>query len=186
MVRSCSHGEPACDAGGAKTRARVVLLAALFALPLSAQAPATEPTTVIVVRHAERASSEDDSPLSAEGQRRAQTLAQMLRDTPLRAIITSQYVRTAQTAAPIAQQKQITPDVLPADKLDQLINRIHSLAGGTILVVHHSNTVPAIVAKLGGRTPLIADTEFDRLLIVTMTAGGSSVTTLRYGAAAGQ
>ena len=183
MVRSCSQSTSAGCAGRVKTRVCMALLAALLALPVSAQSPATEPTTVIVVRHAERASSDEDSPLSAEGQRRAQTLAQMLRDAPLRAIITSQYVRTAQTAAPTAQQKQIKPDVLPADKLDQLINRIHSLAGSTILVVHHSNTVPAIVAKLGGRTPPMADTEFDRLLIVTMTTAGSSVTTLRYGGA---
>jgi broad specificity phosphatase PhoE len=165
-------------------RLRLALLALAIAVPAWAQPqpPAAAITTVIVVRHAERASSESDSPLSDLGRARAQALAQTLRDTPLRAIITSQFARTKETAEPIARLKQIAPDTIPADNLEAVIGRIKSFGGGTVLVVHHSNTVPAIVEQLGGRTEPMLDTEFDRFLIVRVTPAGASVLLLRYGA----
>jgi phosphohistidine phosphatase SixA len=165
-------------------RRRVLALLALAAaIPAFAQAQTpTAVTTVIVVRHAERESSDGDSPLSAAGRERAQALAHMLRDTPLRAIITSQYVRTKETAAPLARQRQLAPDAMAADNLDAVLAKIKSFGGGTVLVVHHSNTVPSIVEKLGARTAFMPDTEFDRFLIVTVTPEGSSVLALRYGA----
>jgi len=164
-------------------RLLVALLIACTGVPaLTQPQPAAAATTVIVVRHAERASPDGDSPLSGPGRERAQALAQLLRDTPLRAIITSQYVRTKDTAQPIARQKQIAPDALPADNLDAVVDRIKSFGGGTVLVVHHSNTVPEIVAKLGGQTEPMRETEYDRLLVVTVTPAGSNVLTLRYGA----
>jgi broad specificity phosphatase PhoE len=140
-------------------------------------------TTVILVRHAERAPGEGDVPISAAGRARAQALAQVLRDTDIRTIITSQMLRTKETAEPLAQHKRITPDVIPADKLDAVVEKIRSLGGGTVLVVHHSNTVPALVEKFGGETAPIRDDEFDRLVILTILRQSSpSVVTLRYGA----
>jgi phosphohistidine phosphatase SixA len=161
----------------------LTLLAFVAGVPAFAQStpPSAATTTVIVVRHAERASTDSDSPLSAQGRERAQGLAHLLRDTPLRAIITSQYVRTKETAEPIARQKQIAPDVMPADKLDAVIDRIKSFGGGTVLVVHHSNTVTTIVEKLGGQAAPMPDTEYDRVMIVTVTPAGASVLTLRFG-----
>lgn len=150
----------------------------------AAQTTATEaPTTVILVRHAERAPGEGDVPISASGRERAQALAHMLRDTTVDAIITSHMIRTQETADPLAQRKQITPAVLPADRLDAVVEKVKSLRGRTVLVVHHSNTVPALVEKLGGATTPIRDDEFDRLVIVTIPPQGTpSVVTLRYGA----
>ncbi|MGH9175372.1 MAG: phosphoglycerate mutase family protein [Vicinamibacterales bacterium] len=168
----------------------VIALALCLALggswtpPATAQSGATDATTtVILVRHAERAPGEGDVPLSASGRERARALAQVLRDVDIGAIITSQMLRAKDTAEPLAQQKRITPDVLPANELDAVVEQVRGLRGRTILVVHHSNTVPAIVEKLGGTSTPIRDDEFDRLVIVTMPAhGGPSVVTLRYGA----
>lgn len=158
---------------------------ASIAPPAVAQPGATDAaTTVILVRHAERAPGEGDVPLSVAGRDRAQALAQVLRDTDIRAIITSQMIRTKQTADPLAQQQKITPEVLPADKLDAVVEKIKSLHGNVVLVVHHSNTVPTIVEKLGGVLTPIRDNEFDRLVIMTLPAqGAASVVTLRYGGA---
>ena len=150
---------------------------------VAAQSGATDAaTTVILVRHAERVPGEGDVAISAAGRERAQALAQLLRDTEIRAIITSQMIRTKETADPLARQKGITPDVLPADTLDAVVEKIRGVRGG-VLVVHHSNTVPALVEKLGGATTPIRDDEFDRLVIVTIPPNGAaSVVTLRYGA----
>ena len=143
--------------------------------------PVAASTTVILVRHAERAPGDGDVPLSARGQERAAALARLLIDTDIRSIITSEMIRTQQTAAPVAKQKQLKPEILPADKLDAIVERIQAMKGGTVLVVHHSNTVPVLVEKLGGKTPPIGDVEFDRLILLTLPPGGvPSVITLRY------
>jgi hypothetical protein len=49
-------------------------------------------------------------------------------------------------------------------------------------VVGHSNTVPAIVGKLSGKTiPPIADNEFDRMFVVTLSnPQAATVVTLHY------
>lgn len=143
--------------------------------------PVAASTTVILVRHAERAPGDGDVPLSARGLERAAALARLLIDTDIRAIMTSEMIRTQQTAAPVAKQKQLKPEILPANKLDAIVERVQAMKGGTMLVVHHSNTVPALVEKLGGKTPPIGDVEFDRLILLTLPPGGvPSVITLRY------
>ena len=138
---------------------------------------------MILVRHAERSPGEGDVPISASGRERAHALARLLRDTDITTVITSQMMRTKETAGPLAQAKGLTPEVLPADKLDAVVEKIRGLRGQTVLVVHHSNTVPVLVEKLGAATTPIRDDEFDRLVIVTLLPQGApSVVTLRYGA----
>ena len=158
--------------------------AAGVAAPRAQTAPAA-PTSVILVRHAERSPGDGDVAISAVGRERADALARLLRDTAIDAIITSHLLRTQQTAAPVAKQKGITPDVIPADQLDAVVERIRSLPGRVVLVVHHSNTVPPLVEQLGGKTPPIRDDEFDRLVVVTVPPqGAAAVLTLRYGSPA--
>jgi len=165
---------------------RNLLLLAICLLPTTSHVAALQPpngtTTVILVRHAERVQGEGDVAISDRGRERANALARLLVDADVHAIITSQLLRTQQTADPIAKLKAIKPVVLPADNLDAVVERIRSMKSGTVLVVHHSNTVPALVEKLGGKTPPIQDDEFDRLILLTIPSTGSpSVVTLRYG-----
>ena len=57
-------------------------------------------------------------------------------------------------------------------------------AGETVVVAGHSNTLPAIIAALGGPAGVeIADDDFDDLFVVTVPCGGDArVVRLRYGA----
>jgi broad specificity phosphatase PhoE len=62
---------------------------------------------------------------------------------------------------------------------------VRAQAGKTVLVVGHSNTVPAIVAALGGpRFKDFCEPEYDNLIVVVLDAE-SGVRTVRtkYGAA---
>ena len=159
----------------------LVLLVSVSSLAWPAAQTSTA-TTVILVRHAERATGQGDDPLSAQGRARAQALAYVLRDADIRTVMTSGVTRTRETAEPFARQAGLTPEVLPADKLDAIPQRIRGLNQGAVLVVHHSNTVPVIAEKLGAKIEPIADQEFDRLVVITMpTTGSPSVVTLRYG-----
>lgn len=161
----------------------VLVVCAASAAEWTAFAQSNAVTTVILVRHSERESGQGDDPLSAQGRERAQALAHVLRDTGVKTVITSGLTRTRQTVEPFAQHSGLTPEVIPPDKLDAVVERVRSLSGSTVLIVHHSNTVPVIAEKLGATIAPIADREFDRLIVMTIpSSGNASVLTLRYGA----
>jgi broad specificity phosphatase PhoE len=163
-------------------------MAEIPAIPVSADSVTT---TVIVVRHAEKAMGQGDDPhLSEAGEARARALARSLADAGVTAVITTQFVRTAETAAPTAREAGVTAAVVPV-KWDSVSSNAAGIAaavrghrGGVVLVVGHSNTVPDIVAALGADRPVeICDSEYDRMEIVTMEAGGSArLIETRYGA----
>ena len=163
---------------------RAVLLILLVSVASVEWSPAqsSTATTVILVRHAERETGKGDDALSAQGRARAQTLAYVLRDANIKTVMTSGVTRTRETAEPFARQAGLTPEVLPADKLDDIAQRIRDFDGGVVLIVHHSNTVPVIAEKLGVSIAPIGDQEFDRLIVLTIpTSGNPSAVTLRYG-----
>lgn len=150
-------------------------------LLLMCPAGAAAQQSIIIVRHAERQTGEGDDSLSEEGRRRAERLAQMLRDAGVSHIFVSDRRRTLETAQPIARTRNLSPDAIPipaevrsgvAPSEAQVrstlsaISRLPSTA--VVLVVGHSDTVPMFLRRLGHPRPItIADTEFDNLFIVT-------------------
>lgn len=165
---------------------RLALTLALFATSLSA-APIPV-TTVILVRHAEKASQEDASPLTAAGTERANELARVLTAAKIDAIFTTQFRRVQDTAAPVAQALGITPLVRNAGAtyaadLAREIREQHR--GKTVLVVGHSNTTIAVIKALGADAAKIEESEFDNIYVLTDVDGASpKVIALRYGAVA--
>lgn len=164
---------------------RIFFVAAALALlgggmpSASAQAPSTATTTVILVRHAEKASTPAaDPPLTSEGEARARALLTAVHDAGVSAIITTQFVRTRSTAAPAAAVLDITPEVVAAEgatHVQEVAAAILKHAGRVVLVVGHSNTVPAIVAALGApQPPPICDEAYDDLYVVTIPPSGAA------------
>ncbi|MDH5824120.1 phosphoglycerate mutase family protein [Luteimonas sp. RD2P54] len=116
-----------------------------------ATAPEPIETTFIVVRHAEKSAEDPRDPsLDASGGRRASALAAQLAERPLSAIYASTTRRARQTAAPTAERQGLEiRQYDPARPVSELATVLHTRhAGGTVLVVGHSNTVPGIVAAL--------------------------------------
>ena len=156
----------------------------------------TAPLTFVVVRHAEKATDDPENPgLSAAGRARATALAERLRDTPLVATYATEFRRTQQTAQPAAALHGVPVQAYfargPAAEVVAQWRQAHD--AGTVLVVGHSNTVPAIIAALGGPAVTIADEEFDGLFVLTVPASAAAapgaaaapaptLVTLRYGA----
>jgi broad specificity phosphatase PhoE len=144
-------------------------------------APLAQPT-VIVVRHGEKADDSKDPALSAYGEARAARLASLLARSGLRAIYTTQFRRTQLQAQPLARLTGIVPITFPASDGAGLVKLLlaHS-ASEVVLVVGHSNTVPAIVKALGVKEDVkVADDEFDNLFIVTPRADHAVVLHLKY------
>jgi phosphohistidine phosphatase SixA len=132
----------------------------------------------MLIRHADVAGGGADPALSAAGSARAQELRHVLRDAGLDAIYVTRWQRTQQTAAPLAADLGITPTQVDAavDVVAAIQARPPSSAA---LVIGHTNTVPDIIAGLGGPAGVtIEATEFDRLFVLLR----GRLSQLRYGA----
>lgn len=139
------------------------------------------PTTIILLRHAERETVGADPALTAVGKKRAQLLARMLRDAGVTAVFTSDARRTKETAAPLAAQTHLTPVELTGSNSTAHMATVLAVNAGTAVVVGHSNTVPQLIVALGAGGPVIADSEFDRLFVVTRgPTGDVRLLALRY------
>lgn len=168
---------------------RFFLALAFAVLGTGHSAFAQASTVVLVVRHAERAPGSGDPPLSDAGRERATALAEIGKQAGVSIIVTTQLQRTRQTAAPLAEALKITPVVVPtqsdlAKHAAEIAAAVRQQAGKTVLVVGHSNTVPAIVAALGGpKLPDLCEPEYDSLITLILDAGGSvRIVRTRFGA----
>lgn len=143
------------------------------------------PTTLLIVRHADRLGSQDA--LRPEGLTRAQELVHVGEKAGIVAIYRSDTDRARDTATPLATALGITPVVYPANNTAALVDDILAdHRGEKVFVVGHSNTVPQIIAAAGGPSlPDIGTDEFDNLFVLTACRcrrGLASVINLQYGA----
>ncbi len=145
---------------------------------------------VVVVRHAEKADASRDPGLSAAGTARAVTLAEVLAETGIDAVITTPYRRTAETGAPTARQAGVTSGAIAisggsiADHARE-VAKAAVVAGKAVLVVGHSNTIGPIVTALGGKPPVdnLCEAIYDRLYIVIRGPDGVRTIHGTYGQA---
>ena len=144
-----------------------LLLAA--ALSLVAALPAMA-QTVVIVRHAEKADASADPLLSEAGQARARALVAELADAHPSLILTSPLQRTILTAAPTAEIHSAPSEVVSlegggAAHIAATVARVRALPqDATVLIVGHSNTVPAIARALGyAEAADMPECEYDRM-----------------------
>ena len=138
-------------------------------------------TTVVLTRHAEKAGGEDPG-LTEAGQVRAEALAKLLAAAGVDAIFVSEARRTRDTAAPAALAAGIEPVVVPGKELDELADLLKAHhKGEVVLVVGHSNTIPALAAALGADIGTIDEGDYSGLWIVSFSRlRGTRVLELRY------
>lgn len=178
----------------ARSRVGAALLgAALFTLgaaaPLRAQADG--PSLVVLVRHGEKAPEPAADPvLSAAGQERAQALLDAMAGTQPTAVIVSATTRTASTAAPLAAKFGITPRTISlgggtAAHVQAVADAVRA-SRGVVVVVGHSNTIPAIVKALGGPAlPDLCDASYATMFVMQPARDGKPAQVVRtaYGVA---
>jgi broad specificity phosphatase PhoE len=156
---------------------------------LSVSAVDQPPTIVILVRHAEKAivpPENKDPELSPAGLARAQELVRMFGDAGIAAIYATQFKRTQQTVKPLADKLRLSVTQVEAKKTSELVKQVIARnAGQVIFIAGHNNTVPEIIAALGGpQLPIIPETEFDNLFILTVQSDGTAkLLKMRYGSA---
>ncbi len=140
------------------------------------------PKTVFLVRHAEKEDApRQDPPLNETGRTRANELAQILFESGVKTIITSQFLRARQTGEPVALRLAITitpmpiamnpanPQKVSEQSIAEIVKRVNEKPGEAVLVIGHSNTVPEVIRMLGGDViPTIDEKAFGDLFVVTL------------------
>lgn len=146
----------------------------LLAAPMAVASPPD--TVVVLVRHAEKANDGSQDPLlTAEGRTRAAALVDRLADRSIAAVYATPFRRTQLTAWPVANARALTITVRPAgEPAATLAEALRSRHGGqSVVVVGHSNTLPALARALGARGVADMDEgEYDRAMIVIIPAEG--------------
>jgi phosphohistidine phosphatase SixA len=170
---------------------RRLLLAAAAALllaPASTPAqPASSPTVVIIVRHADKAAQPaNDPPLTATGVERAQSLVAALGAAKVDVVMHTPTVRTRETARPTAERFGLTPEIIPmgsmANQTAAVAEMVRKHPGKTILVVGHSNTIMPWIAALGGpKRPDLCDNEYDGLYTLILDGPSARLVESHYG-----
>lgn len=162
--------------------ARFIVASCLLVLAACSTASPASPGTVaieyVIVRHAEKGTDDRRDPsLSEAGAARAQVLARLLADAPLRAVYATGYRRTQQTGETAALAHGLAVSTydaeLPATVFAKQLQAAHK--DGVVLVVGHSNTVPQMVSALSGQpVEPMPDTVFNRLYRVRVDASGNA------------
>jgi broad specificity phosphatase PhoE len=173
-----------------RRRIQVIIIYTAIAIGLAWFFESQATTTIIFVRHAEKADTPAEDPgLSPAGQQRAAELARQLVDADviqgIDAIYSTPFRRTKETAEAVADALDLpvnTYDVADTEPVLESILKKHK--GKIILVVAHSNTLPVLIANLGAskRVPPIAEDEYDNIYVISIPWFGKTKTIrLRYG-----
>jgi broad specificity phosphatase PhoE len=123
----------------------------------------------------------NDDALSPAGRERADLLSRILADAGIQTIFVTEYKRSQETAAPLARKTGVVPREIKT--VPATVDAIRAVKSGAVLVSGHSNTVPEIIAALGGpAVPKIAEDEYDNLYVLTISGKDVTVVRLHYGA----
>jgi broad specificity phosphatase PhoE len=144
-------------------------LALILSIPLLLVTNANAAPIVFIVRHAEKASTGKDPDLSVQGQKRADALAHILKDSQITSVFVTEFKRTQETAAPTARAAHVSPTVVPANDMGVLVEKLRAL-NGNALVVGHGNTIPDLLKALGIAT-LVSIPEDDYTEIFAVSVG---------------
>jgi broad specificity phosphatase PhoE len=165
-----------------KGNTRLVFVAVTSLALLLSPAVVEAQKLVIVVRHAERADggagtapmtgAPADPLLSAAGEARAGRLASMLEASGITAIFATEFRRTQDTAKPLAGKLGLTTQIVNAADTASLLQRLKTAhASDVVLIVGHSNTMPAIIKGLTGDTVTIPDAQYGDLFVLVPATG---------------
>jgi phosphohistidine phosphatase SixA len=156
--------------------------------------PEAAEVTVYIIRHAEKQSAQpmatakdEDPPLSPEGQLRAMGLVEDIPVRELDAIYVTKTKRSYDTASAVIALTGIEPIYYPPRDVDGLVARVRKRHGESVLVVGHSNTIPALLRGLGVQEPIeIPEDQYGDLWVVTVGPGGTTLETRRFGESLGR
>jgi broad specificity phosphatase PhoE len=135
--------------------------------------PANAQEIVFLIRHAERDFSSSDGGLIEAGQERAGKWVEVFADVKLDAIITSEMLRTRQTAEPISEELKIPTRIFTRYDVEGLVTLLRTeYEDDRVLLVSHSSSIPQIIRALGS-DEWISISDYNDLFVVDLDFDGA-------------
>jgi len=158
-------------------RPRSIFVCILILFAFVSIAVAQERKTIILVRHAEKDTSETtdsmDPPLSVAGAARAQLLVKRIGKYHPGAIYSTDYKRTRSTVEPLAKKRGLTVQIYDAARPQDLVNGIMSSMTKRFVIVGHSNTIPPLANLITGKDLFknLQDPEYSVIWVIRIKHG---------------
>ena len=147
----------------------------------------TDATVIYLMRHAEpeypKEGEENRDPvLNEAGRQRAGDLVELLKDEGVTRILSSNFHRTRETVAPLAEALGLEVEMYNPFELEAFAEILLEQTGH-LVIAGHSNTTPKLVELLGGDPgePIDEQREFDRIYRVTLADESVVTKQFRYG-----
>lgn len=146
-------------------------------------------TTIILLRHAEKDTGSEgstmmqaDPPLSEKGIQRSGKLLETLKIYHIDSIFSTNFNRTRNTVLPVATKFGINVSLYDPKNQAALADKLTKMKGRTVLVVGHSNTIPALVNLLIGTDKYanLGDNEYDKIWILHFEEGKYTEKQIQY------
>lgn len=163
----------------------LVLIGVGLLLPFVLQAQTcTEPTTVVVIRHAEKVQDGTKDPdLTQTGYDRAADLVERMRFSPIQGLYATQFKRNRATLEALSTQRNLPIQIQTMNESNratfaqELRDLIQShQCGGVAVVAHHSNTVPLIAnAWAGTSLPEFDDSDYGNFFVFVLPRTGQAI-----------
>ncbi len=133
-------------------------------------------TTVYLVRHAEKEAGKDPA-LTPAGTARAERLAALLKNENVVKVYSTNTRRTRETAEPVAKAFDLEIELYEPMHRYRMADRFKGQPG-VIVVVGHSNTIPAMAAAVADKDetyPDFDESDYESLYWADISAEGEVV-----------
>jgi 2,3-bisphosphoglycerate-dependent phosphoglycerate mutase len=133
--------------------------------------------TIILVRHAEKDTSENansgDASLTQQGKERAERLVKAIKKYRPGAVYSTDFIRTRDTAALISKHRRLQLKIYDGKNQNALVDEILKSKTKRFVIVGHSNTIPSLANLLLKQDLLKAYDEsvYGNLLIMRIEKG---------------
>ncbi|MFC3031629.1 SixA phosphatase family protein [Pseudoalteromonas fenneropenaei] len=128
---------------------------------------------IFLFRHAEKQAGQDPE-LTLQGKARAERLAELIAPLQPTLLFSTDYLRTTQTIAPLAKVVNLPVQIYNPKNLNNFAKALSAMSG-TVVVVGHSNTTPALLKALTGINKTIPESQFDVIYWLKKSPDGFSV-----------
>jgi len=141
------------------------------------------PTTVVLVRHAEKALDQGNDPeLTEAGKVRATRLATYLDNADVAGYYATQFKRTQATLLDLSTKRNLPVQVMEVQSsnwntfAEALRRHIQAhYCGKTVAVAQHSNTIPQLINTwVGTKMKDIDDADYENIFVLTLRPGNTA------------
>ncbi len=139
-------------------------------------------TTIILIRHAEKDTGDNNPGLTEAGKLRAKKLMTLFPNATPDEMYATPYKRTFQTLQPWAGSLSITIKPYSPVNLPEFADQLLKEKGKTIVVAGHSNTTPALANLLIGSESYktLDENEYNKVFVITVVKGKGKAKIIEY------